>query len=150
MRDLFSGSPYAPIRRRAKTKAKRRQRKEVIACEQIKPKPPPVHYSEIACPCCKQKVDKPSLDIVINHYELSPVEARVLSAVWRGKGMPVMAERIFDVMYEDDPDGGPTPSRMYSAFKVALCHLRKKLKGSGISIENTGYRRGYRLILGGK
>ncbi len=61
-----------------------------------------------------------------------------------------MPERVFDVMYEDDPDGGPGQAKMYRAFKVALCHLRKKLKGSGIGIENVGYRAGYRLIMDSK
>lgn len=105
-------------------------------------------YTPIKCPCCQSPVDVPSLEIVIDHYGLTPLEARVLGAIWRGKGMPVMAERVFDAMYADDPDGGPSPSKMYLAFKVALCHLRKKLRGSGISIENVGYRRGYRLNIG--
>lgn len=101
----------------------------------------------IQCPCCRQRVHVPDVEIIIDHYGVTAGEANVLRAVWRGKGLPVQAERIFDVMYADDPDGGPSPSRMYSAFKVALCHLRKKLKGSGVSIENAGYRRGYRLIM---
>lgn len=101
------------------------------------------------CPCCNQPVRVPTLDMVIDHYGLTPLEARILGAVWRGKGMPVMTERIFDSMYIDDPDGGPTPSKMYAAFKVSLCHLRKKIQGSGIDVVNQGYRRGYRLIMGG-
>jgi hypothetical protein len=104
---------------------------------------------EVSCPCCRQSVRTPTLEIVVDHYELTPLEKRVLEAVWRGKGMPVMTERIFDKMYEDDPNGGPTPSKMYLAFKVALCHLRKKIQGSGVDVENVGYRRGYRLVLGG-
>jgi hypothetical protein len=100
------------------------------------------------CPCCKQPVRVPSVEMVIDHYGVTPLEARILGAVWKGRGMPVMTERVFDAMYVDDPDGGPTPTKMYLAFKVALCHLREKLEGSGISIENVGYRRGYRLVLG--
>lgn len=107
-------------------------------------------HHEINCPCCRQKVSVPTLEIVIDHYGLTPLEARVLGAVWRGRGMPVMTERVFDAMYVDDPNGGPTPQKMYCAFKVALCHLRAKLEGSGISIENVGYRRGYRLVIGEK
>jgi len=90
----------------------------------------------------------PSLDIVIDHYKITPLEARILSAVWRGKGLPVQTERIFDAMYADDPDGGPSPTQMYRAFKVALCRLRDRLNGSGIGIANVGYRRGYRLVIG--
>lgn len=102
----------------------------------------------IACPCCKQSVTVPSLDIVVDHYKVTPLEARILGAIWRGKGLPVQTERIFDAMYVDDPDGGPSPTRMYAAFKVALCHLRARLDGSGVSIVNVGYRRGYRLVIG--
>lgn len=102
----------------------------------------------IDCPCCKQQVTVPTLEIVIDRYKVTPLEARILGAVWKGKGMPVMTERIFDAMYSDDPDGGPSPTRMYAAFKVALCHLRARLAGSGITVENVGYRQGYRLILG--
>lgn len=102
----------------------------------------------IDCPCCKQPVRAPSLEMIIDHYGITPLEGRILGAVWRGKGLPVTTERIFDAMYQDDPNGGPSPPRMYAAFKVALCHMRAKLKGSGIGIVNPGYRRGYRLVLG--
>lgn len=108
------------------------------------------HVEPIPCPCCKQEVRVPTLEIVCDHYKLTPLEARILGAIWRGKGLPVKTDRIFDAMYIDDPDGGPHPNRMYSAFKVALCHLRDRLEGSGISVENAGYRMGYRLVLGGK
>jgi hypothetical protein len=101
-----------------------------------------------ACPCCKQAVTIPSLDDVITGCRLDGFEASILSAVWAGKGHPVQTERVFDAMYADDPDGGPEPPRMYAAFKVALCHLRARVKDSGISIENVGYRRGYRLVVG--
>lgn len=108
-----------------------------------------MHLSKsIPCPCCGQSVHVPSVDIVIDYYSITPLEARILRAIWKGRGLPVMTERIFDAMYEDDPDGGPSPARMYSAFKVALCRMRSRLEGSGISIENVGYRQGYRLIIG--
>jgi len=101
----------------------------------------------LICPCCKQQVTTPSLEIVVDHYGITALEAKILSAVWRGKGHSVPTERIFDAMYVDDPDGGPSPAKMYASFKVALCHLRKKLEPSGIGIENVGYRRGYRLVM---
>jgi hypothetical protein len=104
----------------------------------------------ILCPCCGQSVDAPNVEILVDKYRLPNMEACVLRAVWRGKGYPVMPERIFGLMYADDPDGGPCPVKMYSTFKVSLSRLRKRIKGSGVSIENTGYRRGYRLVLGEK
>lgn len=101
----------------------------------------------IACPCCRRPVNVPSLDIVIDHFGVPPAEARILRAIWRGNGRPVQTERVFDAMYVDDPDGGPSPNKMYSAFKVSLCHLRQRLNGSGITIVNVGYRQGYRLVI---
>lgn len=104
----------------------------------------------INCPCCKQYVPVPSLEIVIHRYGLTQMEGSILGAVWKGKGFPVSNERIFDCMYADDPDGGPSPGKMYAAFKVALHRLRARLNGSGVSVESAGYRRGFRLVLGVK
>lgn len=64
-----------------------------------------------------------------------------------GRGMPVSTERVFDAMYEDDINGGPSQVEMYRSFKIALCRLRKRLAGSGVSIENAGYRRGWKLAM---
>lgn len=104
--------------------------------------------SRHTCPCCNQRVAVPSMEIVIDACKVRPIEAKILRAVWRGNGHPVTTQRIFDAMYEDDPDGGPEPQKMYSAFKIALCHLRKRLEGSGVAIRNEGYGRGYRLVMG--
>lgn len=104
---------------------------------------------EILCPCCSRPVSTPTVEIVIDNFKIPPMQAQILRAVWRGKGHPVQTHRIFDWMYEDDPDGGPSEMRMYAAFKVGLSRLRKSLEGSGIGIENVGYRRGYRLVIEG-
>ncbi len=105
-------------------------------------------FVPIACPCCKREVSVPSLDVVVSHYRVPPCEENVLRAVWKGKGRAVQTERIFDAMYADDPDGGPSPDRMYRAFKALLHNLRVRLAGSGITVENVGYGRGYRLVIG--
>jgi len=102
----------------------------------------------VECPCCRQAVGIPTIEMIIDHYNVSALEARILRAVWRGKGHPVQTERIFDAMYADDPDGGPSLTSMYAALKGALHRLRRRIEGSGISIENAGYRRGYRLVIG--
>lgn len=102
----------------------------------------------ILCPCCGHPVAAPTLTMIIDVYNVPAQEAAILGAVWRGRGQPIQTERIFDAMYADDPDGGPSPSKMYASFKVSLCHLRERLNGSGITIVNVGYRRGYRLVMG--
>lgn len=99
----------------------------------------------VPCPCCASLVRTPTLEMVTDLCGLTSQEEKVLRAVWKGRGIPVSNDRIFNHLYEDDPEGGPSPTKMYSALKVALCHLRKKLRGSGIHIENAGYRRGFRL-----
>lgn len=100
------------------------------------------------CPCCKRPVDVPTLDVIALRYRVTPYEQAILETVWRGKGRPVPTSKIFDAMYFDDPDGGPGQNKMYAAFKVALCRLRKKLKGSGVSVVNAGYGQGYQLVIG--
>ena len=100
------------------------------------------------CPCCAQSVPVPPAYVVAVNSGLTPMETRILEAVWNGKGRPVQTEKIFDRMYEDDPDGGPSPARMYATFKEKLSLLKKKLNGSGVTVENVGRREGYRLVLG--
>ncbi len=146
--DLFEGGPHAPRVRKPVAKKKKKPARMTLASifeAPAKKIAPPAHVSKIGCPCCGQTVVAPTLDIIVDHYGLTPVEARILGAIWKGKGMAVMSERIFDAIYIDDPDGGPEPSRMYVALKVGLCHIRAKLKGSGVSIQTVGYRRGFRL-----
>lgn len=147
--DLFVGTGAAPRKIVKPVKAKKPRAKKAFVPEP-KPIKPPAHFKDIACPCCKQRVCVPDIDIIIDHYDVPPLEQAVLRAVWKGKGYPVPNERIFDFMYQDDPDGGPAPNRMYAALKVAMCHLRKRIEGSGVSIANAGYRRGYRLVIGEK
>lgn len=88
--------------------------------------------------------------MLVDVLAISKDQATVLSAIWRGKGMAVATQRIFDAMYADDPDGGPSPERMYSALKMRLFKLREKLEGTGIRIEAVGYRRGYRIVMEGR
>lgn len=102
----------------------------------------------IPCPCCGTRVGVPSMEMLVQHCGISEFQSRILGAVWRGKGQTVPTQRIFDAMYFDDPDGGPSHVEMYKSFKEALFRLRERLDGSGVGIENVGYRRGYRLVIG--
>ncbi|MDK2769940.1 MAG: hypothetical protein KYX69_19755 [Sphingomonas sp.] len=141
--DLFNGAPK-PARPVKKERRKQITRKELPPSKM----PRPEYFQPIACPCCNAMVSTPTLEIVVDHYRVPPTEQAILRTVWKAKGRPVPTERIFDAMYADDPDGGPAPGRMYAAFKACLHNLRCRLAGSGVSIENTGYRQGYRLVLG--
>lgn len=99
------------------------------------------------CPCCKAAVTVPSLADLIASRRITGHAAAILETVWRGKGMPVMPERLFDEMYVDDPEGGPNPSKCYHEMHLAICELNNLLAGSGVSVESAGYRRGFRLAI---
>lgn len=105
---------------------------------------------EVTCPCCGHPVYSPTLEMLVDALSISKDQATILSAVWRGKGMAVPTQRIFDAMYADDPNGGPSPECMYSALKMRLHRLREKLEGSGVAVEAVGYRRGYRIVMKGR
>ncbi|WOH68663.1 hypothetical protein [Bradyrhizobium sp. BWA-3-5] len=96
----------------------------------------------ISCPCCKKAVRFPSLDIVIDHCKLPPMQARILGALCKGKGQPVQTEMIIAAMDR----GLDVKSHTYNDFKIELCRLRRRLKNVGIAIPNVGYAQGYRIV----
>lgn len=100
--------------------------------------------NRIMCPCCKRPALVMSPEIVRDHCGLSPRETTVLAAIWKGRGHPAPADRIFSTMY---PSGGPSPTECYSALKTAMSRLRKKLEGTEVKIETVGYRGGWRLVV---
>ncbi|MFK0335384.1 helix-turn-helix domain-containing protein [Rhizobium sp. NPDC090275] len=104
---------------------------------------PPASFS-LSCPCCAQSVGSPSFEIVADHIGATPLESNILLAVWNGKGHPVDVERIYSGMYNGMIEPfSDDPKDLYRAFKVAVCHLRKKLKLIGWGIRSAGYRQGY-------
>ncbi|MES0016149.1 hypothetical protein [Mesorhizobium sp. M0036] len=89
----------------------------------------------------------PALDHLLASREIKGFEAAVLAEVWRGKGMRVASERLWDAMYADDPDGGPASTqRMYADLRGAIYSLNTRLNDSGISVLRD-YRSGFRLAL---
>lgn len=99
----------------------------------------------LICPCCGQQPASPSLPVIIDTLSLSPSQACVLEMIWRGKGEAVQTERICEAMFRHNPNGMPEWEKAYIAFKITLCHLRKRISGTGIRILNVGYGRGYRI-----
>jgi len=102
----------------------------------------------IPCPCCGHQIQAPSFEQIVHHYKIAPQAARLLDAVWKGRGLPVSTQRICEAIWRDDPNGGPPEARMYRNFQWALHHLRECLEGSGVAVENAGYNLGYRLTMG--
>lgn len=99
------------------------------------------------CPCCKGTVGVPALDDLIASKGIKGIQAAVLEAVWQSKGMPVETDKLFDAMYADDPDGGPSPTRMYLALGRGVEALNTQLKDQSVSVVRVGRNGGYRLVL---
>lgn len=69
----------------------------------------------------------------------------MLETVWAARGLPVTAMALFDAIYADDPDGGPSQSRMYRELREAVAHLNVTLERSGIVVLYDGRAKGWRL-----
>lgn len=52
---------------------------------------------------------------------------------------------MFDAMYVDDPDGGPSQSRMYLDLREAVARLNDVAGRSGIVVLYCGRAKGWRL-----
>lgn len=101
------------------------------------------------CPCCGTPVAVPTIEMLMTNCDIRPntKEEAILRAVWRGKGHAVPTSAILDAVWADDPSGGPILTEMYVRLKHSMHGLRKKLDGSGVSIESAGYGRGYKLTI---
>jgi hypothetical protein len=66
----------------------------------------------LTCHCCSQAVRVPSLDIVVAHCKVPPMQSRILGAIMKGHGQPVQTERIIAAM-----DQGVDRRHDYEAFK---------------------------------
>jgi hypothetical protein len=100
------------------------------------------------CPLCSASIAAPPLDEIVlkllNSGEFSEDAEAVLRALWAGQGKPVDAEAIFDVMYADDPAGGPSVVAAYAALRSALKELDLAAPGAVVYL---GRARGWRLKL---
>ncbi|KAB2720940.1 hypothetical protein F9K73_13560 [Brucella intermedia] len=91
---------------------------------------------------CQAPVDAPGLHALIAEHGITGHAAAILRAVWSGRGAGVKAERIFDAMYADDPEGGPAITTMYRHLWAGLAELAHDLEGSGVGIYHTGQSAG--------
>ncbi|WP_245309166.1 hypothetical protein [Bradyrhizobium retamae] len=86
-------------------------------------------------------MSEPTVDMVVDILRIPALQARMLGAVWKGKGHPVSTEAIIAAMDR----ATDVKAHTYDDFKFSLCHLRKRLKRVGIAIPNAGYAQGYYL-----
>lgn len=104
-----------------------------------------------ACPMCRRPAPIPDLDDLIRSRRIKGHAAAVLTAVWNGGGKVVTASAVFDEMYADDPDGGPSNTQMYLHLKRATERLAGALAGTGVAIVHSAHGpcAGWRLKITG-
>ncbi|OYR09209.1 hypothetical protein CEV33_2938 [Brucella grignonensis] len=83
---------------------------------------------------CKSPVGVLGLDELLASHGITGHAAAILCAVWSGRGSGITAERIFDAMYADDPEGGPAVTTIYRYLWAGLGDLDRLLAGSGVRI----------------
>jgi len=110
---------------------------------------PPASFA-LSCPCCAQSVGSPSFEIVADAIGATAIETAILGVAMRHKGDAVATGSFYSAMWPDDWMRPTDPVDLYRGFKVALCHLRKKLKTIGWNIANAGYGQGYFLDKSGR
>jgi hypothetical protein len=105
----------------------------------------------LRCPMCQPpdpahatKLDALVLGLIRGHSLSENAEA-LLRAVFSADGLPISTSEIFDAMYADDPDGGPSLGVMYSDANAAYAELQSALDGTGVGVVRRD--RGWRLRL---
>ena len=87
----------------------------------------------------------PPLPVLL--HDLPASSAAVLETVWAARGLPVTAMTLFDAIYADDPDGGPSQARMYRDLREAVANLNDTLERSGAIVLYDGRAKGWRLVI---
>ena len=83
------------------------------------------------CPCCGQTLpaDPPTI-------RLSPQQTLIFNRVVQAGAHGVSRNVLLDLMYRDDPAGGPLT--FDKVLHVQVCQINRKLKALGKKIKSTG------------
>ena len=83
-------------------------------------------------------------DLQINGevIHLSPTESVIMACLLSAK-TSVTIKELIDVVYGDDPEGGPLAAS--NCIRVMMCNLRRKLQRKGVYITGKCWQ-GYRLV----
>jgi hypothetical protein len=94
------------------------------------------------CPCCKTKLDEPiDVEVLALHAGLTEDEEAVLFALIEKRGRWLNGEKIADVIYADDPNGGPDQwAKQQAAVRNVMSGLRQKLPGTRLYVEHLNQR----------
>lgn len=86
----------------------------------------------VVCPCCAGKGEVEDIAAV----PLSRRERKIIAAAERAGHIGIPTSHLVDLIYADDPDGGPEGAS--KVVNVQICRLNKKLAAVGRRIQATG------------
>lgn len=87
----------------------------------------------IVCPCCNRPMDVDHVPIeVLTEGRLEPQMRKIVTALAKAYPRSVSVPAIFDVLYGDDPNGGPDDPR--SVVAVRICKLRTQIEKYGWTV----------------
>lgn len=94
----------------------------------------------LICPCCSQatgKVDPVWLGPYIR--DLTPQQQIIYDILARSFGRRVSSDLIREVVYSDDPDGGPDDARNVVVVQIYQLRLRLRQHGLTVSMNKFGW-----------
>ena len=81
------------------------------------------------CPCCGAGVESVGLDQLPYIQTLTPKQSDIIDCIVSRHPRKVTGQDLFDWLYGDDPNGGPTGG--IRTVQALVCQLRPKLEGCG-------------------
>jgi hypothetical protein len=93
-----------------------------------------------SCSACGQALPLP-FDIGI---ELSPRRRELLEIVYRAGRYGIATERVIELLYGNDPNGGPENAR--KTVHIRVCQLNKLLAPRGWRIYGRGAHNGFYIL----
>jgi len=88
----------------------------------------------VICPLCRAPVPVAELGDLIRGRQITGHAEAILRTVWVARGLGVSSWALFDAMYADDEDGGPSVTTMYLELRRAVQSLAVSLAGSGVAV----------------
>lgn len=88
------------------------------------------------CPACGQEI-RNDIDLGIS---LSAGNRTIVNEVYKAGKNGILSDRLFDRLYADDPDGGPSTGMKSLHTRICLLNRKIELIGWCVRGENTGSR----------
>lgn len=87
----------------------------------------------VPCPCCNRPMDAAYAPIEsLSEGRLEPQMRAIVSALSKAYPRPVSHSALFDILYGDDPNGGPENPR--NVVAVRIWKVRKQIEKYGWTI----------------